>query len=259
MKRTRLLMGMPITIQIAEPRVTESDIASIFDYFASVDRMFSTYKKESEISRLNAGELTKKQLSADVRQILQLADDTKKESNGYFNISHNGKIDPSGIVKGWAIYNAATLLKEHGFQNFYVDAGGDIQVSGKNEKGERWTVGIRNPFKRDEIVKAVWLEDKGIATSGLYVRGNHIYNPHKPDEPIIGIASMTVIGPTVYDADRFATAAFAMGGKGIQFIEKLPGYDGYMIDEKGIATMTSRFERFVIHDSKQGKTQHNTL
>lgn len=248
MKRTRLLMGMPITIEVVDPHVTDPDIAGIFDYFASVDRMFSTYKKDSEISRLNSGELTKKQVSADVRQILQLADDTRRESNGYFNINHNGKIDPSGIVKGWAIFNAATLLKNHGFHNFYVDAGGDIQISGKNEKAERWTVGIRNPFNREEIVKVVWLDNKGIATSGLYVRGDHIYNPHKPGDPITGIASMTVIGPNVYDADRFATAAFAMGEKGIQFIEKLPGYDGYMIDEKGIATMTSRFSRFVIEN-----------
>jgi len=250
MKRTRLIMGMPITIEVVDQRVKETDIASIFDYFASVDRMFSTYKKESEISRLNAGEITKKELSTDVRQILQLADDTKKESNGYFNIVHNGKIDPSGIVKGWAIYNAAGLLKEHGFQNYYVDAGGDIQVAGKNEKGENWRVGIKNPFKQDEIVKVIRLENKGIATSGLYIRGNHIYNPHKPDVPITGIASFTVIGPTVYDADRFATAAFAMGEKGIQFIEKLPGYDGYMIDANGIATMTSRFERFVIKNAE---------
>lgn len=248
MKRTRVLMGMPITVEVVDVRVKESDIAGVFDYFAYVDRLFSTYKKESEISRLNTGEITKKQLSADVRQILQLADDTKKESNGYFNIQHNGAIDPSGIVKGWAIYNAAAILKEHGFQNFYVDAGGDIQVSGKNEKGATWTVGIKNPFNQDEIVKIVKLDNKGIATSGLYIRGNHIYNPHKPDDPVSEIASMTVIGPTIYDADRFATAAFAMGTKGIQFIDKLPGYDGYMIDPKGIATMTSRFERFVINE-----------
>jgi thiamine biosynthesis lipoprotein len=241
-------MGMPITIEVAESKAAESDVANIFDYFASVDRVFSPYRKDSEISRLNAREITKMQVSADVRQILQLADDTKKESRGYFNIEHNGKIDPSGIVKGWAIFNAASLLKEHGFSNFYIDAGGDIQVFGKNEKGTDWTVGIRNPFNRDEIVKVVHVTNKGIATSGLYIRGQHIYNPHQPDSPITDISSMTVIGPNIYDADRFATAAFAMGVKGIQFIEKLPGYDGYMIDAKGIATMTSRFERFVIND-----------
>src|SRR5258708_17993475 len=79
MKRTRLLMGMPITIEVVDPKVTESDIAGIFDYFASVDRMFSPYKKESEISRLNAGELTKKQLSTDVRQILQRSEEHTSE------------------------------------------------------------------------------------------------------------------------------------------------------------------------------------
>lgn len=239
-------MGMTVTIEVVDPKVKDSDIASVFDYFVSVDKLFSTYKKESEISRLNAGQLTKKQLSPDVRQMLQLAEDTRQETNGYFNIQHNGIIDPSGIVKGWAIYNAANLLQGHGFRNYYVDAGGDIQVSGFNEKGALWSVGIRNPFHQDEIVKVVRLDNRGIATSGLYNRGEHIYNPHNLDAKITDIASMTVIGPTVYDADRFATAAFAMGKKGIQFIEKLPGFDGYMIDAKGIATMTSRFNRFVV-------------
>jgi thiamine biosynthesis lipoprotein len=246
MKRTRILMGMTITVEVVDPKVKESDIASIFDYFVSIDKVFSTYKKDSEISKLNAGQLTKKQVSADVRQILQLSEDTKRETNGYFNIVNNGVLDPSGIVKGWAIFNAANLLQEHGFKNYYVDAGGDIQVAGTNEKGELWKIGIKNPFRTDEIVKVVRLDNRGIATSGLYNRGDHIYNPHKPDKPISHIASMTVIGPTVYDADRFATAAFAMEEKGIHFIEKLPGFDGYMIDNKGIATMTSKFNRFVI-------------
>ena len=251
MKRTRALMGMTITIEVVDAKVKDADITTLFDYFISVDKVFSTYKNDSEISKLNAGQITKKQVSVDMRQILQLADDTKKETNGYFNISHNGMIDPSGIVKGWAIYNAAVMLQEKGFHNYYVDAGGDIQVAGTNGKGEPWSIGIRNPFQPDEIVKVVHLENKGIATSGLYNRGDHIYNPHKSDQPIASIASMTVIGPTVYDADRFATAAFAMGEKGIQFIEKLPGFDGYMIDANGIATMTSRFNRFVLNDAKK--------
>ena len=43
------------------------------------------------------------------------------------------------------------------------------------------------------------------------------------------------------EADRFATAAFAMGKDGILFIENLPGFEGYAIDAKGIATMASGF------------------
>jgi len=50
----------------------------------------------------------------------------------------------------------------------------------------------------------------------------------------------------VFEADRFATAAFAMGRKGIQFIEELPGFEGYMIDAQARATYTSGFERYVL-------------
>ena len=56
--------------------------------------------------------------------------------------------------------------------------------------------------------------------------------------------SLTVIGPDIYEADRFATAAFAMGMEGIEFIERLSGFEGYIITNEGIATMTSGFEQF---------------
>src|SRR5579871_1456007 len=59
----------------------------------------------------------------------------------------------------------------------YVDAGGDVQVMGKNAQGDNWRVGIRNPFNAQQIVKTLALTDCGIATSGTYIRGDHIYNP----------------------------------------------------------------------------------
>ncbi len=110
-----------------------------------------------------------------------------------------------------------------------------------------WRIGIRNPFNRTENVKVLALAEGGIATSGTAIRGQHIYNPHQPDSAIQDILSITVIGPNIYDADRFATAAFAMGKKGIQFIEKLAGFEGYMIDDQARATLTSGFERYVVH------------
>jgi thiamine biosynthesis lipoprotein len=86
----------------------------------------------------------------------------------------------------------------------------------------------------------------GVATSGTYIRGQHIYNPHHPQKTIDDVVSLTVVGPDIYEADRFATAAFAMGREGIIYIEKLPGFEGYMIDTAGLATMTSGFENLVI-------------
>ena len=44
--------------------------------------------------------------------------------------------------------------------------------------------------------------------------------------------------------DRYATAAFAMGNQGIRFIEQLDGFEGYMIDPRGIATVTGGFRKY---------------
>jgi len=179
-----------------------------------------------------------------MKTILSLCEKTKTETNGYFDISRNGKLDPSGLVKGWAINNAAELLKNDGFQNFYVEVGGDIQVSGKNSRGKSWTVGIRNPFNLKEIIKVIEVTSEGVATSGTYERGQHVYNPKEEGE-ITKIVSLTVIGPNIYEADRFATAAFAMGEKGIRFIEHLPGFEGYMIDKNAVATFTTGIEKYI--------------
>ena len=238
-------MGMPIIVEVVDSGVTGADIENVFTYFRAVDEIFSTYKEDSELSKINRGELREEAYSDEMKRILALSEQTRQETQGYFDISYNGILDPSGIVKGWAILQAAQMLKEAGWHNFYVDAGGDIQVAGKNGR-HPWRVGIRNPFNRQEMVKVLAITDKGVATSGTAIRGQHIYDPHHPHTPPAGIVSLTVIGPNVYEADRFATAAFAMGRKGISFIGQLAGFEGYMIDDSRRATFTSGFERYVL-------------
>lgn len=243
MKQTKLIMGMPITVEVVDSDSTLL-LADVFGFFRGVDKRYSTYKATSEISRINRG-LPRAEWSTEMRKILYLCDLTKQQTDGYFDIEHNSKLDPSGLVKGWAIWEAAKRLRKHGAQNFYIEAGGDIQTNGRNAEQQPWTVGIRNPFNRDEIIKVLRAENKGIATSGTYIRGEHIYNPHQPDTPPTAVQSLTVIGRNIYEADRFATAAFAMGKEGIDFIERTDGLEGYMVDDKGIATLTSRFQEYV--------------
>jgi thiamine biosynthesis lipoprotein len=248
MKQTRLMMGMPITLEVIDASITEAMFDTVFDYFEYIDEKFSTYKDTSEISRINRQELTWEESSEDMQTIFALSEQTRLETNGYFNIQHKGSYDPSGVVKGWAIFHAAEILRQHGFENYYVDAGGDIQMAGCNSVGQDWRVGIRNPFNQEEIVKVLSVTNCGVATSGTYVRGQHIYNPLDADQLITDILSLTVIGPDIYEADRFATAAFAMGTGGINFIESLEGFDGYMIDKNKQATFTTGFEKWVLHD-----------
>lgn len=246
MKQTRILMDMHVTVEVADKNVTAGDIDAVYDYFGYIDQKFSLFKEASEISQINNGKLSPGEYSGDMRKVLDLCVQTKKETNGYFDNYLEGKIDPTGVVKGWAIKKAAELLQKRGLKNFYVDAGGDVQVAGKNGAGKAWRTGIRNPFNKNQIVKIVALEDRGIATSGTSERGQHIFNPHKPGEAINDIVSLTVVGPDVLEADRFATPAFAMGRAGIKFIEKTPGLEGYMVDARGMATYTSGFGSYVI-------------
>ena len=246
MRDTRILMGMPITVEIVGTR-DATTINAVFDYLNQVDARFSTFKDNSEISAFNRREVLPAHLSAEMKEVLRWAAITRDQSKGFFEIRKpDGTLDPSGIVKGWAIRNAARLIKQAGFENFYVEAGGDIQAEGLNAEGQTWRVGIRSPFKTQDIIKVIGLKGRGMATSGNYVRGQHIYNPHAPEKKIEDIISLSVIGPDIFEADRFATAAFAMGEQGIFFIENMPGFVAYMVNAQGIATQTSGFGEYVL-------------
>lgn len=266
-EETEIIMGLPVTVVVvdrsepagrrsrgtgtagvradatAEQRM-HADIGRVFDYLRTVDEQFSPYKEKSEVSRIDRREIDPSEYSAEMNRVLTLAEETKQVTHGYFDVWFEGKFDPSGIVKGLALHDSGKILQDLGYDNFCIDGGGDIEVKGRNAGGRKWRIGIRNPFSPDGIIKALVLENRGIATSGLYIRGEHIYNPVAGGKAT-AIASMTVVGPNVYEADRIATAAFAMGKAGLELVASLPDFDGYMVEDNGIATYTDGFLRYV--------------
>lgn len=244
MKKETTIMAMPVKINIPENFVREIDFEDVFSYLRYMEEKFSTFKETSEISIINRGELLEKNYSKEIKKVLLLSKQTKEETNGYFDILLNGRIDLAGIVKGLAIYESGKMLLQKGLKNFYIEIAGDIQVNGKNEKGENWKIGIENPFNRSEIIKVVKLSNQGIATSGTYIRGKHILDPVN-QKYADDIVSITVIGPNVYEADRFATAAFAMGEAGIEFLENQNGLEGYMIGKDKKAYYTTNFNKYL--------------
>lgn len=244
MKITRLLWDMPITIRINDDVAKNPAIVNdIFKYFQHIDRVFNIFNPQSEISRLNRQEIRMSKVSREMSAVLHLCQQTAKESRGFFSYKTDGKINPLGLVKGWALRAAGIRLKKAGVKNFYLEAGGDIQVQGNSKKNKSWTVGIRHPFDKTSIVKKIRLTNAGVATSGSYWRGHHIYNPFTK-RPVTEIVSLTVIAKNVFDADRFATAAFAMGSAGINFLNEL-ALAAYIIDARGIATWNRAFSQYV--------------
>jgi len=261
MKHHAIIMGMPVIIQLVDSRPAaeqNQDTETIFNYFRQIDELFSTYKPNSEISRLNRGELDLKQTNSEVQKVLQLCEETKQQTNGYFDVTQLSfprkresrelmhpatQINPTGLVKGYAIWQAAQQLQQKKYRNFCLEIAGDMQAQGHNESGQYWQIGIENPFNRQEIIKVVQLNKQGIATSSTSIRGLHIYDPihHQLADKI---ASISVIAPNVYEADRFATAAFAMGEEGIRFIESQPNLEGYMITKDQRAVFSSGFAKY---------------
>ena len=233
---------MPVAVQIVDELADERWLDEVYGDFVALDEVFSPFRSESAVSRINRGELLEADSGQLVRQAMHLCRLYEQATNGYFSAWLGGTFDPSGLVKGWAIDRATSILAQKGCRNFFVDAGGDVQVRGGRGDGGPWRVGIRHPVSRDRVARVIEARDLAVATSGTYEKGGHILDPHT-QRAVSHLISFTVIGPDILQADVYATAGFAMGEGGLGFIDRVPGYEAYAIDRNLIASWTSGFDR----------------
>jgi thiamine biosynthesis lipoprotein len=222
--RLEHIMGMPIEIDVRDPDLDPAALDTAFAWLRNVDATFSTYKPDSQISRLGRGELTIAQCDPEVDEVLVRCAELHGQTRGFFSVRAAGALDPSGFVKGWAVGKAADILEDAGAQMFSINAGGDIVLRGRPAPGERWRIGIRHPLETDELAAVLAGEDIAIATSGEYERGAHVINPHT-GKPPSGLLSATIVGPDLATADAYATATFAMGADGPAWAAALTGYE----------------------------------
>ena len=236
--KVEFVMGMPVVVEVRDATAGEQTLAAVFAWLRFVDGLFSTYKDESEISRMNRGELEASRAHPLVREVLDRCEELREETDGYFDARAASPLwlDPSGLVKGWAVDRAAAILEEAGVQEFAVSAGGDMRLRG------RWRIGIQHPHLRDKVAAVVEAEDLAIATSGTYARGEHVFDPHSGMPPA-GVLSVTIAGPELATADAYATAAFAMGVAGPDWTAQLDGYDAMTVLTGDVVVTTPGFRR----------------
>src|SRR5262249_26857835 len=238
LRRVEQIMGMPIVVDVRDA-CGEDLLDELFDWFGEVDERFSTYKPDSEISRLNRGELHIRDSHPDVRWVLARCDELREETGGFFDARYRSllEVDPSGLVKGWSVDRGGELLERHGIANYSINAGGDIRMRGAALPEPAWRTGIQHPVLHDRIAAVVESNDLALATSGTYVRGEHIVDPHT-GEPPSGLLSVSICGPDLGTADAYATAAFAMGEAGPAWTVTLRPYESYVIlaDARSFAT-----------------------
>lgn len=228
---------MPVTVEVRDEGARTDALDAVFAELRAIDEMFSPFKETSAVSRINAGALTLDAAPGLVNDVLALCRRYGELTRGYFDPWLGGRLDPSGLVKGWALARGAALLDARGYTNYFIDGAGDVCTRGSSGDGRPWRVGIRHPVERDKVARVVLAHDLAVATSGTYEKGTHIYDPHT-GRAATDLVSLTVAGPDIVTADVFATAAFAMGTEGVAFIEEQDGYEAFAItpDLQGIFT-----------------------
>jgi thiamine biosynthesis lipoprotein len=242
LRRVEQIMGLPIVIDVRDAGADDGVLDEAFDEFRAVDARFSTYRRDSEITRINLGELAIEDAHPDVREILTWCDALRASTRGFFDVraASPATIDPSGLVKGWSVDRVVAILERRGMRDFAVSAGGDVVVRGRALPDDCWRVGIQHPTISDKLARVVVARNLAIATSGSYARGDHVLDPHTRRPPS-GVVSVTITGSDLARADAYATAAFAMGERGPAFAARLEGFESMTIMTDGRMLSTPRF------------------
>ena len=237
------VMGMPISLALrgrharsdAGTRAWQDALAVLLE----ADRVFSTYRTDSWISRLDRDEVTVADCPAEVAEVLALGERARVESGGAFDVRRAGPdgrvhLDPSGVVKGWAVERAAVALDALDETDHVLSAGGDMTCRTVDPDGPDWRVGIEDPRDWTRVVAVLPLRNGAVATSGLSRRGAHIVDARTGAVPG-ALASVTVVGPSLTWADIDATAAFAMGAEATGWLRGRAGRRGLVVPADGVA------------------------
>jgi thiamine biosynthesis lipoprotein len=213
------VMGMPITLALRGRHASDAIGTAAWDdviaWLRAVDRTFSTYREDSEISELNNRARDLADASPEVVEVLAIGEQARSESDGAFDVWFDGddgtrRLDPSGVVKGWAIERASHLLDHLDGTDFCLSAGGDMICRTRAAGSAGWRIGIEDPHDPSRVLAVLQLTNAAVATSGTAHRGDHLIDARTGFCPV-GVASVTVVTGSLTVADIDATAAYAHG------------------------------------------------
>jgi thiamine biosynthesis lipoprotein len=230
------VMGTVFSFDVrgGDPVAVQSALAEAIAGLHRVDEVFSTYRDDSQVSRLARGELTVEDCDPEVAEVLELGAEAERLSEGWFSTSYEGRVDPTGIVKGWSAERAARQLAAvPGVTGVSVNGGGDVQLLGTPGPQRPWRVGVSDPLRPGglaAVISAAGTSELAVATSGTAERGTHIVDPRTGRSAVTDLLAVTVVGPRLTWADCWATAAFAMGSRdGLRWLESLPDVEALLI------------------------------
>ncbi|WP_460521343.1 FAD:protein FMN transferase [Humibacter antri] len=215
----------------------ESAVDTCFSELRDVDRVFSTYRIDSDVSRLRSGELELDAADPRVAIVHRACLSAKDATGGLFDAWHQGWFDPTGYVKGWAIRAAAErsllpLLGRSGVLAAGLSVGGDMQLYTAAGSDWSWHVGIADPHRSGSVSATLEIGTGAVATSGTAERGCHIVDP-RTGSPPRSIASATVVAADADIADLWATTAVIAGFHDLSWISAPGVQSGLVVSSTG--------------------------
>jgi thiamine biosynthesis lipoprotein len=252
------VMGTVVSYRVERGELPEAELErALADSTAELhrlDAMFSTWQPDSVMSRLRRGELALGGAPAEVVEVLELCEQAKELTEGHFDPwAMPGGVDPTGLVKGWAVERAASVLVRHGVPAGLVNGGGDIACFSTGTEPVLFRVGVRHPWRPAALACVVTLgAGDAIATSGTYERGAHLVDPFPErrrrgggsgGEDQAAVLSASVVGRSLALADGIATGLAVAGKKTSSITARVvaAGYGCYRIYEDGSEELTPAF------------------
>ncbi|MGH9226721.1 MAG: FAD:protein FMN transferase [Acidimicrobiales bacterium] len=232
-----------------------------------LERRWSRFLPDSEVSRLNAGATV---VSPDTALLVARAGDAARMTGGRFDATVLGAVvragydhaaalvqkthrggkpsrtegfDPGGIGKGLAADMVVDELMAAGSDGVGVNLGGDLRVEGVPPGGRPWVIDVEDPFGGGgpPLVR-LGLNRGAIATSSRLKRAwvaedgsprHHLIDPRTGEPAVTDAVAATVVAGTAWRAEAVATAAVVAGiSEGLALIEST-GVTGLLVAEDG--------------------------
>lgn len=234
--------------------LSDSDTSIILNQACAIlheaDLIFSLYKPESPLSRLERGEISVADCPPVVDEIWQACEAWEKTTDGWFSaFTAKHTFDPSGLVKTWAAKRAAEYALQQGITDFTLNAGGDVMIADGVTEAIDWRIGISKPISIAAagsgaltVVDLHRTPFRAMATSGSAERGAHIWNPKAGgQEPTKDFVQVSVIARDLVTADVWATAAFAEGERAIEHLNRIDDIEALFVYADGQLAATNGF------------------
>lgn len=275
--RSSWAMGTSIRVSMPEDEFTSARAENAFKVLQSIDKRLTVHDGNSLLMQMNAsvGKWTEGADLVDVsRAAVALGDRTEgaldvtvlpamrrlgfvpgtasasdhidyrglEVSANAVRLTQDGLgVDFGGIAKGYGVDAAVSGLRKDGVMSALIDAGGDLFAMGRPDADRPWKVGIRHPQKENDLIATIEVENKAVATSGIYMQTrivdgkqvSHLINP-ATGKPVDHVVSATIIAPDTMTADALATATSVMKRTAAQaLVESMDNVEGFWIYSDG--------------------------